>query len=84
MDRRNSPASNKLAEKYFHIVVEVKMKVTTPCRAIDGLPTTDNAEHFDELYNFIHESYALDCISNDSIIIFTRNTNRDVPDAECN
>lgn len=43
----NSPAGNKLAEKYFHIVVEVKMKVSTPHRAIaDPALTTDNSEYF--------------------------------------
>lgn len=44
-DRTNSLAGNKCSEKYFHIVVEVKMKVTTPRRAIEPLPpTTDNSE----------------------------------------
>lgn len=33
---RSSPASNKRAEEYFHIVGEVKMKVSVPNRAIAG------------------------------------------------
>lgn len=75
LDHRNSRASNKLAEKYFHVVMEVKMKVTTPCRAIADLYRRQIMRNISTLIILFMKS-TTDSMSK-GFIIFERNKRRD-------